>query len=218
MARELAPPLTQERRSRSRLCRKSAKLVEAQPRRQGLPLDTSSRFTRKGPGQRAPPNSETALSLVTLSKFNQVGGGPATTTRAPARYFLTIYSKRLWPESPPDLRNGALARDFVAIQPSWWRPSHDDKGSLSILLDDLLLEALARAPPPELRNGALARDFLVIQPSWWRPSHDDKGSRSTLSHDFLQNALAREPPPPPPRSQERRSRSRLPRDSISSRQ
>ena len=153
MARELAPPLTQERRSRSRLCRKSAKLVEAQPRRQGLPLDTSSRFTRKGPGQRAPPNSETALSLVTLSKFNQVGGGPATTTRAPARYFLTIYSKRLWPESPPDLRNGALARDFVAIQPSWWRPSHDDKGSLSILPHDLLLEALARAPPHPPNSG-----------------------------------------------------------------
>ena len=63
------------------------------------------------------------------------------------------------------LRNGALARDFLAIHASWWRPSHDDNGSRSILPRNLLRDALAREAPKH-RNGALARDFLANYSSW----------------------------------------------------
>eukprot|EP00959_Pyramimonas_sp_CCMP1952_P172470 3603423-Pyramimonas_sp.AAC.1 len=36
-------------------------------------------------------------------------GGPATTTTAPARYFLTIYPETPWPERPPKSGTAAAA-------------------------------------------------------------------------------------------------------------
>ena len=61
----------------------------------------------------------------------------------------------------PKLRNGALARGFLAIQSMWWRHNYDDKGSRSTLPYNLFREDLAREPP-KLRNGTLARDSLAI--------------------------------------------------------
>ena len=57
------------------------------------------------------PNTGSALSLETSSQFVQFGGGPTTTTTAPARYFLAVYR-----ETHPKHWNGALARDFLATQ------------------------------------------------------------------------------------------------------
>ena len=65
----------------------------------------------------------------------------------------------------PKLKAGAVARDFLAIQSSGWRPNYDDKGSRSILPHNILRDALDREAP-KLKSGALARDFLAIHSSW----------------------------------------------------
>eukprot|EP00959_Pyramimonas_sp_CCMP1952_P335688 7029127-Pyramimonas_sp.AAC.1 len=44
-------------------------------------------------------------------QVSQVGGGPATTTRAPVRYFSRFTPRAPWQGRPPERSNGALARD-----------------------------------------------------------------------------------------------------------
>ena len=64
-----------------------------------------------------------------------------------------------------ELKAGAVARNFLAIQSSWWRPNYDDQGSRSILPHDILRDALDREAP-KLKSGALARHFIAIHSMW----------------------------------------------------
>ena len=72
-----------------------------QQQQQRLPLDTSSQFNYSGaPRPGRSPKSGRALSLETSSQFSPVGDGPATTTTAPARYFIVVYFEAPRPERP----------------------------------------------------------------------------------------------------------------------
>ena len=64
----------------------------------------------------------------------------------------------------PKLKAGTVARDFLALQSSWWRPNYDDKGSRSILPHKIPRDALDKEAP-KLKSGALARDFLAVHSS-----------------------------------------------------
>ncbi len=123
--------------------------------------------------------SETEAPARARASFPKwVVEGRATTTTAPARYFLKIYSETPWPERPPR------------------GPRTEEGRSRSRLPRNLLREGLAREAAKR-RNGALARDGLAIQSTWRSPSHDDTGSRSILPHKLLREALAIELAPPP---------------------
>ena len=116
LARE-APP-TDERRSRSRLACNAVKLVDAQLRRQRLPLDIFSQFARARPGHMCVHTEERRSRSRGPRTSVKLVGAQLTRQRLPFNTSSRFTPRRPGQRGPPT-QECRSRRDFLAIHSIW---------------------------------------------------------------------------------------------------